>query len=55
MKANLIFCDDIFADVDYKVTVYGDSKAEIFRVVDALGKKFVVTNCYIKDEEKKEN
>lgn len=55
MKANITFIDNIFEDKEHRITVYADSKQDIFYVTDSLGRRYVVTNCYIKEDEKKES
>lgn len=52
MKVNFIFKDDIFSDNEYRLTVYCDDKKVAYRISSALGEKFVITNCFFKEEDK---
>lgn len=56
MKANITFLTMSMPDnLENKITIYSDDKASIHDVLYALGKVYVLSNVYIKDEEKKEN
>lgn len=55
MKVNFTFKDDIFSDNEYRLTVYCDDKKVAYRISDAIGEKFVITNCFLKEDSDENN